>query len=155
MAQLYKMTLYVCDLEDNMGLQSIKRAIEEDALDGISVSCLCHFSDEKVGPEVEWNDDIDLNCGDCRTEQWEEYFIIDRIVGECLNHDGYKVMVLCDSERDVDRIYNKFMDAFFMSGTATILNDGLAHIMMENESEIIISPYKPNNFKADAEYNFK
>ncbi len=155
MAQLYKMTLYVCDLEGNMDLEEIERSIEEYALDGTSVNCLCHFSNEKVGPEVEWNENIDLNCGDCSTEHWEEYFLIDRIVGECLNHEGYKVMVLCNNEGDVDRIYNKFMDAFAMLGTATILKDGLAHIMMENESEIVISPYKPNNFKADAEYNFK
>ena len=155
MAQLYKMTLYVCDLEENMDLKEIERSIEEYALDGVSVNCLCHFSDEQVGPCVEWNENIDLNCGDCGTEQWEEYFLIDRIVGECLNHDRYKVVVFCNGEGDVDRIYNKFMDAFFMSGTATVLKNGLTHIMIENESEIVISPYKPNDFKADAEYNFK
>ena len=138
-----------------MDLHNIKRSIAEEALDGRSVSCLCCFSDEKVGPEVEWNDDIDLNHGGCSTEQWEEYFLIDEIVGKCLNHDRYKVMVLCDSERDVDRIYNKFMNVFFMTGTATTIKNGLAHIMIENESEIVISPYKPNDFKADAEYNFK
>lgn len=148
------MTLYVCDLEDNMGLQSIKRAIEEDALDGRSVSCLCHFSDEKVGPEVEWNNDIDLNYGDCRTEQWEEYFLIDEIVGKCLNHEKYKVMVLCDSEGDVERIYNKFVDAFFMSGTATIQKNGLAHIMIENKSEIVITNNKTVDFVPDAQYKF-
>ena len=37
MAQLYKMTLYVCDLEDSLSLDEIKTLIEQDALNGISV----------------------------------------------------------------------------------------------------------------------
>ena len=50
MAQLYKMTLYVCDLEENLSLNEIKTLIKQDALDGVSVNCLCHFADEKIGP---------------------------------------------------------------------------------------------------------
>lgn len=45
-----------------------------DALDGISISCITHFSNEKVGPRIEWDDDIDLNYTDSTTEQWERYF---------------------------------------------------------------------------------
>lgn len=43
MARLYKLTLYVCDLEDNLSLGEIKDAIRQDALDGISTSCVTHF----------------------------------------------------------------------------------------------------------------
>ena len=32
MAQLYKMTLYVCDLEDDLSLNEIKTLIKQDAL---------------------------------------------------------------------------------------------------------------------------
>ena len=46
LAQLYKMTLYVCDLEENLSLDEIKRLIKYDALDGISISCVTHFADE-------------------------------------------------------------------------------------------------------------
>ncbi len=74
MAQIYKMTLYVCDLENDLSLESIKGLIEEDALNGIAVNCVCHFTDEKVGPKVEWNDDIKLNKEDCTTSDWEKYF---------------------------------------------------------------------------------
>ena len=74
MAQLYKMTLYVCDLEENLSLNEIKRLISDDALDGISVSCITHFANEKVGPRIEWDDDIDLNYPDSTAEQWERYF---------------------------------------------------------------------------------
>ena len=70
MAQLYKMTLYVCDLEENLSLNEIKRLISDDALDGISVSCITHFANEKVGPRIEWDDDIDLNYTDSTAEQW-------------------------------------------------------------------------------------
>lgn len=35
MAQLYKMTLYVCDLENNLSLDEIKTMIEQDALNGM------------------------------------------------------------------------------------------------------------------------
>lgn len=74
MAQLYKMTLYVCDLEDSLSLNEIKTLIKDQALDGISVSCICHFADEKIGQQVEWDDDIDLNYIDCPTITWEKYF---------------------------------------------------------------------------------
>ena len=74
MAQLYKMTLYVCDLEENMSLDKIKRLISDEALDGVSVSCITHFANEKVGPRIEWVDDIDLNYTDSTIEQWERYF---------------------------------------------------------------------------------
>lgn len=74
MAQLYKMTLYVCDLEENLSLNEIKTLIDEHALDGISVSCICHFADEQIGEAVEWDDDIDLNRMDCTTSTWDKYF---------------------------------------------------------------------------------
>lgn len=68
------MTLYVCDLEDNLSLNEIKTLIKQDALDGVSVSCICHFADEQIGPQVEWDDDIDLNRVDCPTSTWNRYF---------------------------------------------------------------------------------
>ena len=74
MAQLYKMTLYVCDLEDSLSLDEIETLIKRDALNGISVNCICHFADSKIGQNVEWNDDIDLNGCDCPTSAWEKYF---------------------------------------------------------------------------------
>lgn len=74
MAQLYKMTLYVCDLEDDLSLNEIKTMIEQDALNGVSVNCVCHFADEQIVPQVEWDDDIDLNRLDCPTSTWEKYF---------------------------------------------------------------------------------
>ena len=74
MAQLYKMTVYVCDLEEDLSLDEIKRLISDDALDGISVSCITHFANEKVGPRIVLDDDIDLNYTDSTAEQWERYF---------------------------------------------------------------------------------
>lgn len=74
MAQLYKMTLYVCDLEDNLSLDEIKVLIDERALDGVAVNCVCHFANEQVGKQVEWDDDIDLNNINCTTSTWEKYF---------------------------------------------------------------------------------
>ncbi len=74
MAQLYKMTLYVCDLEENLSLEEIKRLIKDDALDGISTSCVTHFANEKVGAHVDWDNDIDINYTNSTTEQWEKYF---------------------------------------------------------------------------------
>ena len=74
MAQLYKMTLYVCDLEDNLSLNEIKTLIKQDALDGVSVNCICHFADEQISQQVEWDDGIDLNRMDCPTSVWDKYF---------------------------------------------------------------------------------
>ena len=50
MAQLYKMTLYVCDLENDLSLDEIKNLIEQYALNGVSVNCACHFANEQTGP---------------------------------------------------------------------------------------------------------
>lgn len=75
MAKLYKMTLYVCDLEENLSLNEIKTLINQDALNGISVNAVCHFSDEQEGRQIEWDEDIDINRIDCPTERWERYFL--------------------------------------------------------------------------------
>lgn len=48
--------------------------INDDALDGISTSCITHYANEEVGPNIEWDDDIDLNYTNSTTEQWERYF---------------------------------------------------------------------------------
>lgn len=74
MARLYKMALYVCDIEDDLSLDEIKTLIKQDALESIAVNCICHFADEQTDPQVEWDDDIDLNYLDCPTSTWEKYF---------------------------------------------------------------------------------
>lgn len=74
MAQLYKMTLYVCDLEDTLNMNEIKTLIKQNALDGVAVNCIFHFDNEKIGKQVEWDDDIDLNRYDCPTSTLEKYF---------------------------------------------------------------------------------
>lgn len=74
MAQLYKMTLYVCDLNENLDLDKIKTLINQDALDCTATNCICHFADEQVGEQVEWDDDIDLNYINCNTATWKKYF---------------------------------------------------------------------------------
>jgi hypothetical protein len=94
MAQLYKMTLYVCDLEENLSLDEIKTLIKQDALDGCSVNCLTHFADEQVGKQVEWDDNIDLNYTNCPTSAWEKYFSNDEegywfLLDECANAGVY------------------------------------------------------------------
>lgn len=61
MARLYKMALYVCDIEDDLSLDEIKTLIKQDALDSIAVNCICHFADEQTGPQVEWDDDDERN----------------------------------------------------------------------------------------------
>lgn len=74
MAQLYKMTLYVCDLEDSLSLDEIETLIKQDALDGVAVNCLCHFADSQIGEQIEWDDDVDINRCDCLTTAWDKYF---------------------------------------------------------------------------------
>lgn len=67
MAQLYKMTLYVCDLEEDLSLDEIKTLIEQDALDDVAVNCTCHFADELknlrdkyIRGEIKFDDEYDL-----------------------------------------------------------------------------------------------
>lgn len=74
MARLYKMTLYVCDLEDNLSLDEIETLIKQNALSSCSISALTKFADQVVGPEIEFGDDTDLNKHDCPVSAWEKYF---------------------------------------------------------------------------------
>lgn len=74
MAQFYKMTLYVCDLEENLSLDDIKDLIENEALDGIAINCMCKFANEKIGKRIDFNDGLDINKIDCPTSAWEKYF---------------------------------------------------------------------------------
>lgn len=74
MARFYKMTIHICDLEDNLSIKEIERLIEDKALNGISTSAICHFSEEEKGAKIEWNEDIDVNYRDCPTSAWEKYF---------------------------------------------------------------------------------
>lgn len=74
MAKLFKMTLYVCDLEENLSLGEIETLIRQDALDGPSLSALVKFADQAEGPSIEFGDDTDLNRSDCPASAWEKYF---------------------------------------------------------------------------------
>ena len=73
MANLYKLTLYLCDLEENLGFNEIEDLIS-NAFDGISVNCITRFFDEKQGKNVVWDEDIDINYSNSTCAQWENYF---------------------------------------------------------------------------------
>lgn len=68
------MTLYVCDLNENLSVDEIETLIKQDALDGVSINCICRFANEQIGKQVEWNDNIDLNYTNCPTSAWDKYF---------------------------------------------------------------------------------
>lgn len=68
------MTLYMCDLNENLSIDEIETLIKQDALDGVSINCICRFANEQIGKQVEWNDDIDLNYTNCPTSAWDKYF---------------------------------------------------------------------------------
>ena len=74
MAKTYKMTLYVCDLEGNLTLQEIEDRIDNIALNGCAIGCVCHFADEQEGKDVKWDEDCELNYINCPTSAWEKYF---------------------------------------------------------------------------------
>lgn len=80
MAKLYKFTTYICDL-DETPLSELKHYID-DGLDNMGCRGrfprgergLKYFNNEKIGPSIGWDDNIDINMLDSTTEQWEEYF---------------------------------------------------------------------------------
>lgn len=74
MAQFYRMTLYVCDLEEDLSVDEIKTLIDERALSGVSINAICRFANEQVGKQIEWHDDVDINKLDCPISAWEKYF---------------------------------------------------------------------------------
>lgn len=74
MAQFYRMTLYVCDLEEELSFDEIKTLIDERALSGVSINAICRFANEQLGKQIEWHDDVDINKLDCPISAWEKYF---------------------------------------------------------------------------------
>lgn len=74
MAQFYRMTLYVCDLEEDLSFDEIKTLINERALSGVSINAICRFANEQIGKQIEWHDDVDINKLDCPIIAWEKYF---------------------------------------------------------------------------------
>ena len=74
MAQFYRMTLYVCNLEEELSFDEIKTLIDERALSGVSINAICRFANEQVGKQIEWHDDVDINKLDCPISAWEKYF---------------------------------------------------------------------------------
>lgn len=74
MAKLFKLTLYVCDLNGDLDLDKIKDLIDNRALNGVWENCITHYDGEKTGPEIEFHDYIDLNHTTATTEEWERYF---------------------------------------------------------------------------------
>lgn len=74
MAQFYRMTLYVCDLEEDLSFDEIKTLINERALSGVSINAICRFANEQIGKQIEWHDDVDINKLDCPITAWEKYF---------------------------------------------------------------------------------
>lgn len=74
MAQFYRMTLYVCDLEEDLSFDEIKTLIDERALSGVSINAICRFANEQIGKQIEWHDDVDINKLDCPITAWEKYF---------------------------------------------------------------------------------
>lgn len=74
MAKLFKLTLYVCDLNGDLDLDKIKDLIDNRALNGVAANCITHYDGEKTGHEIEFYDGIDLNQTTSTTKQWERYF---------------------------------------------------------------------------------
>lgn len=75
MARLYKMTVYVADLEEDSSLDEIENLIENEALNGCTINVACKFADEKEAAEtVKWEDGIDINQISATPAQWDKYF---------------------------------------------------------------------------------
>lgn len=72
MAKLYRMTLYICDLEGNLDIEEIQSLIHE-SLNGCATNCGTHFSGAETS-SAEWEDDIDLNKCDATDATWNAYF---------------------------------------------------------------------------------
>lgn len=72
MANVYKMTLYVCDPEEKFAINEIEAFIDE-GLEREDICCIPHFDNEEVGPSFEWYEGHDLDKFDSTTEQWEKY----------------------------------------------------------------------------------
>ena len=74
MAKLYKIELYLCDINDMFKdkddvLAYLNRLLEmDDYLSNMGVT------NAKESKEFTWYDDIDLNCIDCPKEECEKYF---------------------------------------------------------------------------------
>lgn len=74
MARIYKMTVYVCDLDDDSDVEEIKWQIENYTEYASGGTTIVHCSDEEVGEEVNRPENIDAIRNDLTTERWKRYF---------------------------------------------------------------------------------
>lgn len=73
MAKLYKVELYLCDVNDEFYdkddvLEYLNSLLEMDDY------FLTRIINAKESKEFEWYDNIDINYSDCNIEKFEKYF---------------------------------------------------------------------------------
>lgn len=73
MAKLYKVELYLCDVNDEFYdkddvLEYLNSLLEMDDY------FLTRIINAKESKEFEWYDDIDINYSDCTKEEFDKYF---------------------------------------------------------------------------------
>lgn len=73
MAKLYKVELYLCDVNDEFYdkddvLEYLNSLLEMDDY------FLTRIINAKESKEFEWYDDIDINYSDCNIEKFKKYF---------------------------------------------------------------------------------
>ena len=73
MAKLYKVELYLCDVNDEFYdkddvLEYLNSLLEMDDY------FLIRIINAKESKEFEWYDDIDINYSDCTKEEFDKYF---------------------------------------------------------------------------------
>ena len=77
-ARIYKIELYVCDLENNLTVPELEEMINDYVLSRTSTNGFCRLFKIKEN-EIDWNDDVQLNniASNAKRETWENALMED------------------------------------------------------------------------------
>jgi len=111
MAKLYKMEMYIIDVDDNF--KKLDRIIYNA---NVFSSCsFVPFNAQEV--EVNWHDDIDINLSNCPVENFREYFEVEtkdkEELGKCIYTEGEYINYECELLRN-NKCYIGNKDDFYL-----------------------------------------
>lgn len=71
MAKVYKATVYITDMNDDLSNDEVKEALRNL---GYELGSDVHIAKVKVSDDFEWEDELKINSTEVTNKDYEEYF---------------------------------------------------------------------------------
>ena len=107
MAKLYKMEMYIIDVNDNF--KKLDRIIYN--ANAFSSCSFVPFNAQEV--KINWHDNIDINLTNCPVDNFREYFKVEEKLGKCTYTEGEYINYECELLRN-NKCYIGNKDNFYL-----------------------------------------